>query len=161
MAASQTTSSFVGAGSNPRANQAVLRLLRQITLLLLVAGCALFLKFGMVLPPGTVSQGVSPILLRYRVIGSPGYSATDLKTLQTWVLQRHFRAVPGVIEATGDAGEDGIVEGSVLVTGADRRAAEDDLDSINRSGILPPGIRLEKIPTPSVKRDIRRGRQAG
>ena len=50
---------------------------------------------------------VSPIgeIYRYRLVGPPSYSITDLKTLQDWVLQRHFRAVPGVIDVTGWGGK--------------------------------------------------------
>ena len=50
---------------------------------------------------------VSPIgeIYRYRLIGPPGYSVTDLKTLQDWILQRRFRAVPGVIDVTGWGGK--------------------------------------------------------
>jgi heavy metal efflux system protein len=49
----------------------------------------------------------SPIgeIFRYRVVGPPGYSVTDLKTLQDWVLQRRFKAVPGVIDVTGWGGQ--------------------------------------------------------
>ena len=49
----------------------------------------------------------SPIgeVFRYRVVGPPGYSVTDLKTLQDWVLQRRFKAVPGVIDVTGWGGQ--------------------------------------------------------
>ncbi len=49
----------------------------------------------------------SPIgeIYRYRVEGPPGYSVTDLKTLQDWVLQRRFKAVPGVIDVTGWGGK--------------------------------------------------------
>ena len=49
----------------------------------------------------------SPIgeIFRYRVVGPPGYSVTDLKTLQDWVLQRRFKAVPGVIDVTGWGGK--------------------------------------------------------
>ena len=49
----------------------------------------------------------SPIgeIYRYRLVGPPGYSVTDLKTLQEWVLQRHFKAVPGVIDVTGWGGK--------------------------------------------------------
>ena len=49
----------------------------------------------------------SPIgeIYRYRVVGPPGYSTTDLKTLQDWVLQRRFKAVPGVIDVTGWGGK--------------------------------------------------------
>ena len=49
----------------------------------------------------------SPIgeIYRYRVVGPPGYSVTDLKTLQDWLLQRRFKAVPGVIDVTGWGGK--------------------------------------------------------
>ncbi len=49
----------------------------------------------------------SPIgeIYRYRVVGPPGYSVTDLKTLQDWVLERRFKAVPGVIDVTGWGGK--------------------------------------------------------
>lgn len=49
----------------------------------------------------------SPIgeIYRYRVLGPPGYSVTDLKTLQDWVLQRRFKAVPGVIDVNGWGGK--------------------------------------------------------
>src|SRR3954452_4849443 len=44
----------------------------------------------------------SPIgeIFRYRVVGPPGYSVTDLKTIQDWILERRFKAVPGVIDVT-------------------------------------------------------------
>lgn len=50
---------------------------------------------------------VSPIgeVFRYKLVGPPGYSVLDLKTLQDWVLQRRFRAVPGVIDVTGWGGK--------------------------------------------------------
>ncbi|HZQ01631.1 MAG TPA: CusA/CzcA family heavy metal efflux RND transporter [Reyranella sp.] len=49
----------------------------------------------------------SPIgeIYRYRLVGPPGYTVTDLKTLQDWVLQRRFKAVPGVIDVTGWGGK--------------------------------------------------------
>lgn len=49
---------------------------------------------------------VSPIgeIFRYKLVGPPGYSTLDLKTIQDWVLQRRFRAVPGVIDVTGWGG---------------------------------------------------------
>src|SRR5689334_7624326 len=49
---------------------------------------------------------LSPIgeIYRYRLVGPPGYSVLDLKTLQDWVLQRRFRTVPGVIDVTGWGG---------------------------------------------------------
>ena len=61
------------------------------------------------LPNGVTPQisPTSPIgeILRYRVIGPPGYSVTDLKTLQDWVLQRRFKALPGVIDVNGWGGK--------------------------------------------------------
>jgi len=49
----------------------------------------------------------SPIgeIFRYRVVGPRNYSVTDLKTLQDWVLERRFKAVPGVIDVTGWGGK--------------------------------------------------------
>ncbi|HEU0145521.1 MAG TPA: efflux RND transporter permease subunit, partial [Bradyrhizobium sp.] len=60
--------------------------------------------------PGNVTPGISPLsaigeIYRYRLRGPPGYSVLDLKTLQDWVLQRRFRAVPGVIDVTGWGGK--------------------------------------------------------
>src|SRR3979490_2681778 len=50
---------------------------------------------------------VSPIgeIFRYQLLGPPGSSVLDLKNLQDWVLQRRFRAVPGVIDVTGWGGK--------------------------------------------------------
>ncbi|MFX8836712.1 hypothetical protein ABTM80_19140, partial [Acinetobacter baumannii] len=52
------------------------------------------------LPNNAIPQisPTSPIgeIYRYRVVGPPGYSVTDLKTLEDWVLERRFKAVPGV-----------------------------------------------------------------
>ena len=50
---------------------------------------------------------VSPIgeIYRYKLVGPPGTTVLDLKTLQDWVLQRRFRAVPGVIDVTGWGGK--------------------------------------------------------
>ncbi|HEX4078933.1 MAG TPA: CusA/CzcA family heavy metal efflux RND transporter [Rhizomicrobium sp.] len=49
----------------------------------------------------------SPIgeIYRYRVVGPPGYSVEDLKTIQDWILERRFKAVPGVIDVTGWGGK--------------------------------------------------------
>lgn len=59
--------------------------------------------------PGGAQPGISPLspigeIFRYRLVGPPNYSVLDLKTLQDWVLQRRFRAVPGVIDVTGWGG---------------------------------------------------------
>src|SRR6267378_1284814 len=50
---------------------------------------------------------VSPIgeIYRYKLAGPPGYGVLDFKTLQDWVLQRRFRAVPGVIDVIGWGGK--------------------------------------------------------
>src|SRR5712671_977 len=60
--------------------------------------------------PGNVQPAISPLspigeIYRYRLKGPPNYSVLDLKTLQDWVLQRRFRAVPGVIDVTGWGGK--------------------------------------------------------
>ena len=60
--------------------------------------------------PGGAQPQISPEspigeIYRYRVVGPPGYSVTDLKTLQDWVLERRFKAVPGVIDVTGWGGK--------------------------------------------------------
>jgi heavy metal efflux system protein len=61
------------------------------------------------LPNGVVPQisPESPIgeIYRYRVVGPPGYSVMDLKTLQDWVLERRFKAIPGVVDVTGWGGK--------------------------------------------------------
>jgi heavy metal efflux system protein len=59
---------------------------------------------------GNVQPTISPVspigeIYRYRLVGPPNYSVRDLKTLQDWVLQRRFRAVPGVIDVTGWGGK--------------------------------------------------------
>src|ERR1700744_1946871 len=60
--------------------------------------------------PNNVQPQISPLsaigeIFRYRLVGPPNYSVLDLKTLQDWVLQRRFRAVPGVIDVTGWGGK--------------------------------------------------------
>jgi cobalt-zinc-cadmium resistance protein CzcA len=60
--------------------------------------------------PGSVQPTISPLsptgeIFRYRLKGPPDYSVLDLKTLQDWVLQRRFRAVPGVVDVTGWGGK--------------------------------------------------------
>ena len=60
--------------------------------------------------PNNVQPQISPTspigeIYRYRLVGPPGFSVLDLKTLQDWVLQRRFRAVPGVIDVTGWGGK--------------------------------------------------------
>jgi heavy metal efflux system protein len=61
------------------------------------------------LPNGVVPQisPESPIgeIYRYRVVGPPGYSVMDLKTLEDWVLERRFKAVPGIVDVSGWGGK--------------------------------------------------------
>ncbi len=60
-------------------------------------------------PNGTVPQlsPTSPIgeIYRYRVLGPKGYSVTDLKTIEDWIIERRFKAVPGVIDVNGWGGK--------------------------------------------------------
>src|SRR4029453_12670547 len=60
--------------------------------------------------PNNVQPQISPVspigeIYRYRLGGPPGHSVLDFKTLQDWVLQRRFRAVPGVIDVIGWGGK--------------------------------------------------------
>jgi cobalt-zinc-cadmium resistance protein CzcA len=61
------------------------------------------------LPNGVQPQisPTSPIgeIYRYHVVGPPGYSVTDLKTIEDWVLERRFKAIPGVIDVNGWGGK--------------------------------------------------------
>ncbi len=63
---------------------------------------------------GTLPGGAQPVLspespigeiYRYRIAAPRDYSVTDLKTIQDWILQRRFKAVPGVIDVNGWAGK--------------------------------------------------------
>ena len=79
----------------------------------------------------------SPIgeIYRYRVVG-PGYSLTDLKTIQDWILTRRFRAVPGVIDVAGWGGKTKIYEvavdpGRLKAHGLALSQVLDALDSAN------------------------------
>src|SRR5215469_3506536 len=60
--------------------------------------------------PNNAQPNISPEsalgeIFRYQLTGPSGYSLTDLKTLQDWVLERRFRSVPGVIDVTGWGGK--------------------------------------------------------
>ncbi|PRC91956.1 efflux RND transporter permease subunit [Solimicrobium silvestre] len=61
------------------------------------------------LPNGAAPQ-ISPTsptgeIFRYRVVGPPGYSVMDLKTIEDWMLERRFKAVPGVVDVNGWGGK--------------------------------------------------------
>jgi cobalt-zinc-cadmium resistance protein CzcA len=58
---------------------------------------------------GPLPNGAQPIIsptspigeiFRYRVVGPAGFSVTDLKTIQDWILLRRLKSVPGVIDVT-------------------------------------------------------------
>src|ERR1700724_594977 len=60
--------------------------------------------------PNGATPSISPAspigeICRYRIVGPPGYSVTDLKTIQDWILERRFKAVPGVINVNGWGGK--------------------------------------------------------
>jgi cobalt-zinc-cadmium resistance protein CzcA len=93
------------------------------------------------LPSGAQPQvsPTSPIgeIYRYRIVGPPGYSLTDLKTLQDWVLQRRFKAVPGVIDVTGWGGKtrtyDVVVDNDRLL--ANGLTLQQVLDALAKSNV--------------------------
>ena len=62
-----------------------------------------------ILPNGSVpgTSPDSPIgeIYRYRIVGPPNYSVTDLKTIQDWILERRFKALPGIVDVSGWAGK--------------------------------------------------------
>ena len=66
-------------------------------------------RLGQITLPAGVQPQISPWspigeILRYRIVGPPGFSLTDLRVLQDWVLQRRFKRVPGVIDVTAYGG---------------------------------------------------------
>jgi cobalt-zinc-cadmium resistance protein CzcA len=84
------------------------------------------------LPDGatpTISP-LSPIgeILRYRLVGPPGFALDDLKTLQDWVLDRRFKRVPGVVDVTSFGGRSKAY--SVIV----------DLPRMNAFGLALPEV---------------------
>ncbi len=68
--------------------------------------------------PNGVQPQISPSspigeIFRYQLKGPQGYAVTDLKTLQDWVLERRFKAIPGVIDVNGWGGKTKTYEVSV------------------------------------------------
>ncbi|WP_449410444.1 efflux RND transporter permease subunit [Methylobacterium komagatae] len=60
--------------------------------------------------PNGAQPSISPTspvgeIMRYKLVGPKGYSPTDMKTLQDWVLQRRFKAIPGVVDVTAFGGK--------------------------------------------------------
>src|SRR5271165_5472858 len=84
------------------------------------------------LPNGATPQ-ISPDsptgeIYRYRVVGPSGFSVTDLKTIQDWILERRFKAVPGVIDVTGWGGKTKTYDITV------------DLDKLHAYGLTLPQV---------------------
>ncbi len=60
--------------------------------------------------PNNAQPAISPVsptgeIYRYRVVGPAGFTVTDLKTIQDWMLERRFKAVPGVIDVIAWGGK--------------------------------------------------------
>jgi len=111
--------------------------------------------------PGGAQPAISPTspigeIYRYRVTGPPGYSLTDLKTLQDWVLQRRFKAVPGVIDVTGWGGKtktyDVVVDNErLLAHGLSLQAV---LDALNKSNLNVGGQTVDFGPQSAIVRGV-------
>jgi cobalt-zinc-cadmium resistance protein CzcA len=84
------------------------------------------------LPNGALPQisPESPIgeIYRYRIVGPPGYSVMDLKTIQDWILERRFKAIPGVVDVAGWGGKTKTYEVTV------------DQNKLLRNGLTIPQI---------------------
>src|SRR5215472_6433065 len=112
------------------------------------------------LPNGAQPQisPVSPIgeIYRYRVVGPPGYSVMDLKTIQDWVLERRFKAVPGVIDVTGWGGKtktyDVVIDQSRLVSYGLTLAQV--LQALNNSNVNVGGQTVNIGPQSAVVRGV-------
>ena len=83
--------------------------------------------------PNNVQPQISPSspiseIYRYRLTGPPGYSVTDLKTIQDWILERRIKAVPGVIDVNGWGGKTKTYDITV------------DLDRMNHYGLTLPQL---------------------
>ncbi|HEX4614651.1 MAG TPA: CusA/CzcA family heavy metal efflux RND transporter [Stellaceae bacterium] len=112
------------------------------------------------LPNGATPQisPWSPIgeIYRYQVIGPQGYSVTDLKTIEDWILERRFKAVPGVVDVTGWGGKTKIYEVAVDL---DRLIAHglslpQLLQSLNNSNINVGGQTVNIGPQSAIVRGV-------
>src|SRR5713101_1987861 len=100
----------------------------------------------------------SPIgeIYRYRVVGPPGYSVTDLKTIQDWFLERRFKAVPGVLDVTGWGGKTKTYD---ITVDLDRLVAHgltlpQVLQSLNNSNINVGGQTVNFGPQAAIVRGV-------
>jgi len=84
------------------------------------------------LPNGATPQisPWSPIgeIYRYQVTAPAGYTVTDLKTIEDWILERRFKAVAGIIDVTSWGGKTKTYEVTV------------DLDRLIALGLTVPQI---------------------
>src|SRR5271168_4965090 len=83
--------------------------------------------------PNNAAPQISPSspvgeIYRYRVVGAPGYSPMDLKTIEDWILERRFKAVPGVIDVNGWGGKTKAYEVTI------------DLDRLIEYGLTLPQV---------------------
>src|SRR5712672_1143015 len=111
--------------------------------------------------PGNVQPGISPLspigeIYRYRLKGPPNYSVLDLKTLQDWVLQRRFRAVPGVIDVTGWGGKTKTYEVNIDLNklNANGLSLSQVLQVLNNSNINVGGNTVDIGPQSAVVRGV-------
>src|SRR6202166_92130 len=110
---------------------------------------------------GNVQPGISPLspigeIYRYRLVGPANYSVLDLKTLQDWVLQRRFRAVPGVIDVTAWGGKTKTYEVQVdpIRLAAYGLTLAQVLQTLNNSNINVGGSTLNIGPQVAVVRGV-------
>jgi heavy metal efflux system protein len=112
------------------------------------------------LPNGATPQisPESPIgeIYRYRVVGPPGFSITDLKTIQDWILERRFKAVPGVIDVAGWGGKTKTYE---ITVDLDRMLAQgitlpQMLQALNNSNINVGGQTVNFGPQAAIVRGV-------
>jgi cobalt-zinc-cadmium resistance protein CzcA len=101
---------------------------------------------------------VSPIgeIYRYKLVGPSNYSVQELKTLQDWVLQRRFRAVPGVVDVTGWGGTIKIFEVQVDLRKliANGITLPQMLQALNNSNINVGGSTINIGPQVAVVRGV-------
>jgi heavy metal efflux system protein len=100
----------------------------------------------------------SPIgeVYRYRVVGPPGFSVTDLKTIQNWILERRFKAVPGILDVTGWGGKTKTYE---ITVNLDRLLAhgvtlQQVLQALNNSNINVGGQTVNFGPQAAIVRGV-------
>ncbi len=87
--------------------------------------------------PDGAQPAISPLspigeIMRYRLVGPPGFAVDDLKTLQDWVLDRRFKRVPGVVDVTSFGGRSKAYTVTV------------DLPRMNAHGLTLPAV-LEAV----------------